>query len=136
MIHLSELISAYLDGETSGSETARVIAHLQACERCRAELSDVHAGRSALRSLPVLEMPAGLFEDLGVASTVVPMRRRPVTWVAAAAAAIVIFITTATLATPDSIGVTLNDVSMNHEQQQLMDPGIAPKLAIFTGIEQ
>jgi len=136
MIHLGELISAYLDGETSSEETARVISHIETCDRCRNEMSDVHAARGALRSLPVLEVPEVLFENLGLSTTVVPMRRRPVTWIAAAAAAILIAVTSASLATPDAIGVTLYDVSLNHGQQQLSDPGIAPKLAILSGAEQ
>ncbi len=136
MTHLGDLISAYLDGETTSAETARVVSHIESCERCRAEMADVHAARGALRSLPVLEVPDGVFENIGLAPSVVPLRRRPVTWVAAAAAAVLIVVASASLATPDAIGVTLYDVSLNHGQQQLTDPGIAPKLAILSGAEQ
>lgn len=131
MIHLGELLSAYLDGETTADETKRVVAHLASCDRCSDEMSDIHAARGALRSLPVLDMPADVFERLGVSPTVVPIRKRPLTWVAAAAAAILIFVATATLTAPDAIGVTLNDLSFYHEQQQQIDPGIAPSMGLL-----
>lgn len=131
MSHLGELLSAYLDGETTAEETSRVVAHLASCDRCSGEMSDIHTARGALRSLPVLEVPSGIFEGLGLTDTVIPMRRRPLTWVAAAAAAILIFVATATLTAPDAIGVTLNDLSFYHEQQQQIDPGIAPSMGLL-----
>lgn len=131
MTHVGELLSAYLDGETTEQETNRVVSHLESCDRCRDEMVDVHAARAALRALPVLELPAGLLENIGITDNVVPLRRRPITWVAAAAAAILIFVTTATLTAPDAIGVTLDDLSFYHEQQQQIDPGIAPNMGLL-----
>lgn len=126
--HLGELASAYLDGETSAAESLMVVEHLADCERCRLEMADLHAARSALRSLPVLELPVGLLAGVGPPAEVVPLRRRPLSWVAAAAAAIIVFVAAATASAPDVVGITLDDVSLQYQQQQLHDPVITQNL--------
>jgi anti-sigma factor RsiW len=50
--HLSDLLSAYVDGALSPQQTAEVAAHLAVCDRCRAVMNDLRAVRAVLRSMP------------------------------------------------------------------------------------
>jgi hypothetical protein len=60
MTHPEDLLASYVDGSATGDERAAVEAHLPACARCRAEVAQASSARTALRSLPVAEAPAGL----------------------------------------------------------------------------
>jgi len=131
-LHVGELASAYLDGETTAEESARVVTHLERCEACRSEMADLHAARSALRALPILELPVTVMADLGLLPDVIPLRRRPVVWAAAAAAAVAIFVGGATLAAPTTVGIPLNDVSNQYEQQVRIDPGLTTPVGVLT----
>ncbi len=51
------LLSAYIDGEVTPSETARVEEHVAGCEECVSELGSLRATSRLLRSLPGLEVP-------------------------------------------------------------------------------
>ena len=51
------LLSAYIDGEVTPSEAARVDEHLAGCEECVSELDGLRATSGLLRSLPKLEVP-------------------------------------------------------------------------------
>ena len=126
MIHLGELASAYLDGEVTPAESERVRTHLDSCQVCAREMSDLHVARSALRALPTLEVPVAVFAELGLVDGVVPIRRRAVTWVAAAAAAAAIFVGTAVVAAPDPIGLPLDDVAQLHVQHDPLTPRLTP----------
>lgn len=130
MIHLGELASAYLDGETTQQEAAKLVAHLGRCQLCQREMEDLHAGRSLLRSLPVLEMPESIRVELGLVPNVVPLVRRPLTWVGAAAAAIMIFVVAATATAPDTVGLSLREVSTQYEQQTLVEGGVIPVVGV------
>ena len=55
-----ELISAYLDGETSPDESARMRAHLATCEACRDTLEVYRRIGATVRSMPVVLAPADL----------------------------------------------------------------------------
>ncbi|MGF1668489.1 MAG: anti-sigma factor family protein [Acidimicrobiia bacterium] len=101
MSHLGDLLSAHLDGELLGHERARVAGHLQECERCRAELTELAAARSLVRSLPILELPTAVREAVGMAPDPLPLRRHPGMWIgAAAAAAAVLFVGAAIVTAP------------------------------------
>ncbi len=54
---LRELLSAYIDGEVSASETLRVEEHLARCQECRDELASLRATVGLLRRLPELAVP-------------------------------------------------------------------------------
>ena len=58
--------------------------------------------RSAVRSLPLLELPAGLIPEADAG--VVPLRRNKGFWVGAAAAAVALVIAIAAIVTIDAIG--------------------------------
>lgn len=114
MTHVGELLSAYLDGETTIDESRQVVEHLSSCERCRVEMEDVHTARSALRALPTLELPRTVLEAVGGAgpADVVPLHRRSVRIAAAAAAAVlVIFVSLATLFAPEPASLTVDDIA-------------------------
>ena len=55
--HLSEQLSAYLDGELATIEMPVVSAHLDTCMECRRELAELDKSRIAVRALPGLEPP-------------------------------------------------------------------------------
>jgi anti-sigma factor RsiW len=113
--HAGELLSAYLDGELTSGEQAKVIAHLEQCPDCRTELADLHLARSMVRSLPVLEVPAWVVGHPGREAKVVPLRRRPAAWAAAAAATIVLLIGIATFVTPPpSVELNFIEVANTH----------------------
>lgn len=114
MTHLGDLLSAYLDGETSSEESHTVVQHLEGCERCKSEMEDIHLARSAIRALPTLELPRHILDDIGAIpdTVVVPLRRRPVRIAAAAAAAVlVVFVSLATLFAPQPTSLTVDDIT-------------------------
>ena len=54
---IRSLLSAYIDGETSASESRRVQEHLASCPGCAAELESLRATTMLLGRLPQLEPP-------------------------------------------------------------------------------
>jgi len=58
--HLSEQLSAFLDGELTTGEVPIITDHLGTCIDCRHELADLDKSRIAVRSLPGLEPPTFL----------------------------------------------------------------------------
>lgn len=50
--HLSDQLTAYLDGTLTAEDAAVVAAHLAECTGCRATLGDLRAVRSLLRTVP------------------------------------------------------------------------------------
>jgi anti-sigma factor RsiW len=59
-IELLELVEGDLDEPGAASASA----HVEGCDACRAELALLETGRSALRSSPLLELPAGRLESM------------------------------------------------------------------------
>jgi len=55
--HLSEQLSAFLDGELKTAEVPVVTDHLLTCIDCRHELADLDKSRIAVRALPGIEPP-------------------------------------------------------------------------------
>jgi anti-sigma factor RsiW len=130
MSHLGELLSAYLDGEVTQSERTAVTTHIADCRSCQDELADLHWARSALRSLPVLDLPAGLLDD-GETAEVIPLIRRPRVWAAAAAAAVVTFIGVATFVAPEpTVPITFSEISVEHNSRSQLDPLLTPGKAV------
>jgi anti-sigma factor RsiW len=126
MTHLGEVLSAYLDGEVSGSEKEQVAEHLVICDSCRAELSDLHAARSVLRALPLLDAPEWLDPEAPLAP-VIPLRKRPRVWIAAAAAAVAAFVGVATIAAPEStVPISVEQITVEYGNRAVLDPGLTP----------
>jgi anti-sigma factor RsiW len=92
MSHPDALLADYVDGTLTAAQRAEVQAHLEGCDRCRDEVSLASAGRSALRSAPAVQVPAGI-ADRAIAEAAAPVdlgaarsRRPPTRWIGAAAA--------------------------------------------------
>jgi anti-sigma factor RsiW len=133
--HPSELISAYLDGELSRPEMQRLLEHLPSCGVCAAELEELQAVRTAVRSLPMVELPSGLFADDRVAVT--PIHRNKGVWVGAAAAVIALVIAIAALVTPPPPSVSVGDLNSSFGARVSLDPAFGPaKIAVPLIVEE
>jgi anti-sigma factor RsiW len=134
MTHPSELISAYLDGELDRGELGRLHAHLSGCGRCSAELEEVQRVRSAVRSLPVLELPSGIVPEAD--RVVVPLRRNKGVWAGVAAAVVAAVIAVAALVTPDQgSSVSVQDLTSRFGARASLDPAFGPaKIGVPPGV--
>jgi hypothetical protein len=64
-MHPEELeLLAYLEGELDDPRRTQVASHLEACDRCVQALHSVEAGRVALRSAPMFELPSERLEAM------------------------------------------------------------------------
>lgn len=123
--HLGEGISAYLDGELGTSERREAVAHVAGCEVCRQELDDMMMIRARLRSLPMLELPAGL----GAATAITrPIYRRTRFLVGAAAAAVAVVLAAATLSAPRDILVSVDDFAQTFGARSSLDTNFSVRL--------
>lgn len=73
--HEDARLSAFLDDELDDDEALDVTRHLARCPRCLDELEGLRRARSAVRELPGVEPPAGLFDGLA-AGVETPRTRR------------------------------------------------------------
>jgi anti-sigma factor RsiW len=124
MNHAGDLISAYLDGELSRAEIEQLQAHLSSCGRCAAEIQEMQLVRSAVRSLPMLELPAGLVPEAD--AEVVPLRRNKGFWVGAAAAAVALVIAIAAVVTPSSPSIAIDELNSRYGARASLDPAFGP----------
>lgn len=124
--HPSELISAYLDGELTFEEQVRLQDHLASCGRCAADLETMQTVRTAIRSLPVLDLPAGVMPTSD--GVVVPMRRQRGLWVGVAAAVIVAVITIAALVTPGRASVSIDELNSHYGARASYEPASGLKV--------
>ncbi len=62
--HVSEELSAYLNGELNASDSQRVREHLLQCPDCRQEFEVIRVGVRASQELPAYPAPEGLWEKL------------------------------------------------------------------------
>jgi anti-sigma factor RsiW len=134
MNHPGELISAYLDGELSRPEIAQLLAHLDGCGRCAAELQEVQTVRSAVRSLPLLEMPAGLIPEAD--ADVVPLHRNKGFLVGAAAAVVALVIAIAALVTPAAGTVSLEELNSRYGARASLDPAFGPAKVVVPDLAE
>ncbi|MFO7292292.1 MAG: zf-HC2 domain-containing protein [Actinomycetes bacterium] len=133
MTHLDLLLSVYLDGETTPEESRLVSQHIGECLRCRRRLEALNEARTAVRSLPMLDMPA----DLVPAAVTETRQRRwhPARWAAAAAAAAAIVTATA-LALPDPEPLDLGDVTRQVGARAALDLGANSLKFVVPGAER
>ena len=124
MIHPTEQISAYLDGELHGEELTQLMSHLPRCGRCSAELEQMQFVRTAVRSLPVLELPEGLLTETD--DVVVPLRRHKGMWAGVAAAVVVAAIALAAIVTPPPDEVSLQQLNSMVGARSTLDPAFGP----------
>lgn len=129
MKHLSESISAYLDGELTHEESSRLTSHLATCGRCAAELEDIQRVRAAVRALPLLELPPGLVPE--AEAEVVPLHRHRGFWVGAAAAVVAAVIVFASIFTTDPAPqLTVEDLSSRFGARASLDPAFGPSKVV------
>ena len=122
-VHLGVELSAYLDGELQSDERADVVRHLARCEYCRAELRDLDAARTAVRSLPRLEPPVSLEVERQRRA---PLRRWRVATVAAGIAAVAVIAVGVTAAESDPAAeVDLDSFADRHVARASVEPGFA-----------
>ena len=128
MTHPSELISAYLDGELTVAERKKLHDHLADCSRCVDELEGMQAVRTAMRSLPVLDLPEGVVPEAD--ADVIPIHRNRGILVGAAAAVVALVIAIAALVTPPPENVSMNDLSSRFGARVTLDPAFGPAKVI------
>ena len=135
MKHPSELLSAYLDGEVLDSELSHLVDHLGGCGKCSAELEQMQRVRSAVRSLPVLELPPGLVPEAD--TVVIPIRKNKGMWAGVAAAVVAAVIAVAALVTPEPPSVSVDDLNSLFGARASFDPAFGPaKVGVpFVGSE-
>lgn len=124
MTHPSELISAYLDGELHGSELSQLLDHLAGCGRCSADLEQMQRVRTAVRSLPILELPEGIVAEAD--PVVVPLRKHKGMWVGVAAAVVAAVIAVAALVTPEPGSVTIDELNSRFGARASLDAAFGP----------
>lgn len=132
MTHLDELLSVYLDGETTPAEATRVQTHLRDCLRCRRRLADLNDARAAVRSLPLLELPV----PLAAGPEVPPVHRRRRVWLGAVAAAAAAVIAVSTLAAPAPDPLDLSDVSRQLGARAALDSGAGLKVVVPVAVDE
>jgi anti-sigma factor RsiW len=133
MTHAGELISAYLDGELTRAEIDVLFAHLANCGRCSAEIQQMQEVRSAVRSLPLLELPAGLIPEADPA--VVPLHRNRGFLVGAAAAVVALVIAVAALVTPATPAISIEELNSRYGARASLDPAFGPAKVIVPGLD-
>ncbi|HZD23747.1 MAG TPA: zf-HC2 domain-containing protein [Acidimicrobiia bacterium] len=124
MSHPAELISAYLDGELHEPELGDLVRHLGSCGRCSVEMEQIQSVRSAVRSLPLLELPEDIapYDD----ARLVPLPSRKGIWIGAAAAVVAVVIAVAALLTPSPGTVTVDDLNSRFGARVSLDPAFGP----------
>jgi anti-sigma factor RsiW len=136
MTHPTEAISAYLDGELSAAERAELTTHLSSCGRCTADLEGIQRVRAAVRALPVVEVPDGLFGDLDRGADVIPLHRNKGVWMGAAAALIAVVIAVAALLTPQPTSVSVDELSSRFGARVSLDPAFGPAKVVVPPFAQ
>jgi anti-sigma factor RsiW len=134
MTHPSQLISAYLDGELSRAEIEQLLIHLDGCGRCAAEIQDMQVVRSAVRSLPLLELPAGLIPETD--ADVVALHRNRGFLVGAAAAVVALIIAIAAIVTPSAATVSLEELNSRYGARASLDPAFGPAKVVVPDLTE
>jgi anti-sigma factor RsiW len=129
MTHPSELMSAYLDGELHGAELNELLAHLASCGKCTAEMEEIQQVRTAVRSLPVLDLPAGVVPEAD--PVVVPLSRNKGLWAGVAAAVLIAVIAVAALVTPPPGSVSVDDLNSRFGARASLDPAFGPAKVVL-----
>ena len=84
----------------------------------------MQAVRSAVRSLPLLELPAGLIPEAD--AELIPLRRNRGFWVGAAAAAVALVIAIAAILTPSTPSIALEELNSRYGARGSLDPAFGP----------
>ena len=127
MIEPPDLLSGFVDDELDVGEREAVVAHLAGCADCTAELEEVAAARTAMRSLPLLEPPPGVIPETQEVQTVASRRprwwRRPAYAVAAAVGAVVVAAGLVGGGGGEAVPLDLDSVAEQHLVRTSVEPG-------------
>jgi anti-sigma factor RsiW len=129
--HSADRLSAYLDGELTSEENRDVAEHVLACRECRSDLQEFDRARIAIRALPGVDAPEGLFPD---ASPVVVGGRRRVgtlTAVAFGAAALLALFFGLVRNTAEDPVFTIEDLGSYHVARASAEPGFSVLPVLF-----
>jgi len=130
--HPYEMISAYLDGELTQAEASELFTHLGTCGKCVAEMEAMQRVRTAVRSLPLIELPTGL---LGEAEpVVVPLHKNRGFLVGAAAAGVAIVIAVATMLSPSPSALSVDDLNSRFGARVSLDPAFGPAKVVVPDV--
>lgn len=134
MTHPSELISAYLDGELLLDERALLARHLSGCGRCSRELEELQEIRTLVRSLPILDLPAGLVPEADVVA--LPLHRNRGFLVGAAAAVVALVIAAAAVFAPQPSPISVDELSGRFGARVSLDPAFGPAKVVAPDFEE
>ncbi len=121
--HFGASLSAYLDGELATAEFENVFTHIQECAECRADLQELDAARTAVRSLPGLEPPEFLVLHREGEATRRANRGRIAAAVAGIAAVAVLAIGVTTSNEEPVSAVDLDNFADRHVARASVEPG-------------
>ena len=133
MRHAGESISAYLDGELSGSELTGFLQHLGECGFCSDELLETQEVRAAVRSLPLIEIAPGL---VPASDDVVPITRNRGFWISTAAAVVIVIIAVAALITSAPATISADELNARFAARVSLDPAFGPAKVILPDLTQ
>jgi anti-sigma factor RsiW len=122
MTHSGDQLSAYADSQLTPAQRLLIDTHLNECVDCRDELAVIAGARQNLRSLPMIEPPAGA---LRLPAEVVQLRpaRRRVLVSAAATVALVVGIGVGVNGN-QTVPLQLDAVVEQHVARASVDPGL------------
>jgi anti-sigma factor RsiW len=126
------MISAYLDGELTRVEASELFTHMGSCGKCVAEMEGMQKVRTAIRSLPLIELPPGLLGD--AEPVVVPLRRNRGFLVGAAAAGVAVVIAVASLLTPEPSALSVDDLNSRFGARVSLDPAFGPAKVVVPDV--
>lgn len=123
--HPGEQLSAYLDGQLDTTEHEIVVGHIGFCTDCRLELHELDAARTAIRSLPGLDVPEFLEVHRERIERERWTRRRVVTAGAGIAAAAAVIVATLGPVTDPGGDLDINPLFDQHQARVSVDSGIS-----------
>jgi hypothetical protein len=98
-------------------------------------MADVQRVRSAVRSLPVLDLPPGLVPEADAHHEVIPLRRNRGVMVGAVAAVVALVIAVAAMFTPEPASVSIDDLSSRFGARVSLDPAFGPAKVVLPDLE-
>ena len=134
MNHAGELVSAYLDGELNLDERQRLFQHLSSCGQCSAELESMQSVRTAVRSLPMMELPPGLVPEADPEP--VPLRRNRGFLVGAAAALVAAIVAISAILTPPPDSISVEELNSRFGARVSIDPAFGPAKVVVPEITE
>ena len=97
-------------------------------------MEETQAVRSAVRSLPVLDLPVGLIPDAD--PVVVPLRRNRGFLIGAAAAVVALVIAAAALFAPAPASISVDELNGRFGARVSLDPAFGPAKVVVPEFEE